>query len=475
MRNLKPFALSCVAALALSACNFAPKYERPDVKLAQTWPVSDNAQAKSIATLNWETLYPDPRLQALIHTALEKNYDLRLAVAHLQEARALWGVQKADQLPNASVGVSRTGSRTPASVQNNTQPAYETNNYSAGLNLLSYEVDVWGRVANLSAAAKANYVASEEDRRTIRMSLISDVANAYLQVQELEERTGLAINTVETRSKSLALVRAKRDLGAASDLDVLTAEGSLTSAQADASALDRQRQQAINGLKLLIGGDWPANLPASPVLSAQTLPPQLLADVPSQVLLDRPDVRAAEQRLIAANANIGAARAAFLPKIQLTGSLGSASPSLSGLFGAGTKSWSFVPSIQAPLFDAGRNSANLDVAQARKVAAVASYEKTIQTAFREVADLLVAQATLQDQLQAQNANLKSQNERLRLVQSRYDLGSANQLELLDAQRDSYTAQQNSVQVLRQLFSTTALLFKALGGGDEVRPTPTKKP
>jgi multidrug efflux system outer membrane protein len=177
--------------------------------------------------------------------------------------------------------------------------------------------------------------------------------------------------------------------------------------------------------------------------------------------------------LIAANANIGAARAAFLPKIQLTGALGSASPSLSGLFGAGTKSWSFVPSLQQPLFDGGRTSANVDVAQARKVAAVASYEKTIQTAFREVADLLVAQTTLQDQLQAQNAYLKSQTERLRLVQSRYALGSANQLELLDAQRDSYTAQQNAVQVLRQLFSTTALLFKALGGGDEARPQDAK--
>ena len=473
MRNIKPSALSCAAMLILSACNFAPKYERPDAKLAQAWPVEAASQAQSVASLNWESLYPDPRLQALIRIALEKNHDLRLAIARLQEARALWGVQKADQLPNANVGVSRTGSRTPPAVLNGAQQAYETNNYSAGLNLLSYEVDVWSRVANLSAAAKASYVATEEDRRTIRMGLISDVANAYLQVQELQERTNLAMDTVQARNQSLLLIRAKRDLGAASDLDVLTAQGALASAQADASALDRQQQQALNGLKLLIGGEWPANLPASTPLSTQSLPPQLLADVPSQVLLGRPDVRAAEQRLIAANANIGAARAAFLPKIQLTGALGSASPSLSGLFGAGTKSWSFVPSLQQPLFDGGRTSANVDVAQARKVAAVASYEKTIQTAFREVADLLVAQTTLQDQLQAQNAYLKSQTERLRLVQSRYALGSANQLELLDAQRDSYTAQQNAVQVLRQLFSTTALLFKALGGGDEARPQDAK--
>ena len=462
MHKFRKHALALVALIAVGGCSLAPKYERPNTKLDDAWPVPELNNALSMGQLNWETLYPDPRLQALIRTALEKNHDLRLAVARLQEARGLWGVQKADQLPNATVGLTRSASLTPGGVTASSVP-YELNSVTAGLNLLSYEVDVWGRVANLSAAAKASYVATEEDRRTIRMGLISDVANAYLQVQELEERTQLAHDTVEARQKSLALVRSKRDVGAASDLDVLTADGSLSSALADESAIDRQRQQAINGLKLIIGGEWPANLPAKQILSAQSLPPKLLADLPSQVLLRRPDVRAAEQRLMAANANIGAARAAFLPKIQLTGALGSSSTSLSNLFGAGTRSWSFIPSIQQPLFDGGRNSSNLDVAQARKVAAVASYEKTIQTAFREVADLLVAQSTLQDQLNAQNANLKSQNERLRLVQSRYALGAANQLELLDAQRDSYSAQQNAVQVLRQLFSTTSLLFKALGG------------
>ena len=465
MRNFSPYVLPLLVATALSACSLSPLYERPNPKLESAWPVPDANNGVHTAQLHWEALYPDPRLQTLIRVALEKNHDLRLAVARLQEARALWGVQKADQLPTATVGLSRSASLTPGGV-GASPVAYELNSVSAGLNLLSYEIDVWGRVANLSAAAKASYVATEEDRRTIRMGLISDVANAYLQVQELEERTQLAHDTVATRNKSLQLARAKRNVGAASDLDVFTAEGSLSSAQADESALERQRQQAINGLKLLVGGELPGNLPAQPVLSTQTLPPQLLADLPSQVLLRRPDVRSAEQRLMAANANIGAARAAFLPKIQLTGAFGNASTSLGSLFGAGTRAWSFMPSIQQPLFDGGRNSANVDVAQARKVAAVANYEKTLQTAFREVADLLVAQATLQDQLQAQNTNLNSQNERLRLVQSRYALGAANQLELLDAQRDSYTAQQISVQVLRQLFSTTALLFKALGGGDE---------
>ena len=340
MRNFRKATYLLVASMVAGGCSLAPKYERPNPKLDTAWPVPELNNALNMGQLNWETLYPDPRLQALIRTALEKNHDLRLAVARLQEARALWGVQKADQLPTATVGLTRTASLTPGGVTASSV-AYELNSVTAGLNLLSYEVDVWGRVANLSAAAKASYVATEEDRRTIRLGLISDVANAYLQVQELEERTQLTHDTVEARRQSLTLVRAKRDVGAASDLDVLTADGSLSSALADESALDRQRQQAINGLKLLIGGEWPANLPEQQLLSKQNLPPKLLADLPSQVLLRRPDVRAAEQRLMAANANIGAARAAFLPKIQLTGALGSSSTSLSNLFGAGTRSWNF--------------------------------------------------------------------------------------------------------------------------------------
>lgn len=459
---------SVCAALLTSACSMAPTYERPTPVLGTSWPQVANMPATApgvlASELTWQALYPDPRLQALIQHALTNNHDLRIAVARVAEARGLWGVQQADQLPNANLGLSRTGSRTPVGVANNAVPI-EINRYDSGLSLLSFELDFWGRVANLSEAARANYVATEEDRRMVRMGLVSDVVNAYLQAQEMQERVSLARDTVDARSQTLSLVKKKRTLGAASDLEVHSAQGALATANADHMALERQRVQALNALTLLVGGQMPTDLPAPWRLADQNMSPRLVAEVPSDVLLRRPDVRAAEQGLMAANANIGAARAAFLPKMQLTGALGSASTSLSGLFQSGTRAWSFVPSLQAPLFDGGRTSANVDVAQARKVMAVAAYEKTLQTAFREVADLLVARETLLEQLNAQNANRRSQDERLRLVQARYQAGGANQLELLDAQRESFSAQQASVQVLRQLYSTTAMLYKALGGGD----------
>ena len=460
-----------VATLALcSACSLAPTYQRPEVTLP-AWPsapvVSGVGQAPSVTQLRWESVYTDARLQGLIRIALERNHDLRLAVARQEQARAIWDIQRADQIPTPTASLTRTGSFTPAGVANNAN-GFNINRFDANLNLLSFELDFWGRLANLSEAAKANFEASDEDRRVVRMGLISEVANAYLLVLELQEREQLAQQTQASRELFLQLVQRKRDAGAASDLEVAVAQGAIATAQADTVALTRQRQQAHNALMLLVGGALPADLPAGRALTDQNLTPRWAADLPSEVLLRRPDVRAAESRLRAANANIGAARAAFLPRIQLTGAVGSASTNLGSLFQDGTRSWSFVPSIQQPLFDAGRASGGVDLAQARKVEAVANYEKTLQQAFREVADLLVARDTLQQQLEAQLAYASSQRERLRLTDARYQAGIASQLDWLDAQRDHFTAQQSLRQVLRQLYGTTAQLYKALGGGDEDR-------
>lgn len=460
-----------LAALALcSACSLAPTYQRPEVALP-AWPGAAQtgrpSEAPSAAQLRWEAVYTDARLQGLIRVALERNHDLRLAVARQEQARALWGIQRADQIPTPTASLTRTGSFTPVGVANNAN-GFNINRFDANLNLLSFELDFWGRLANLSAAAKASFEASDEDRRVVRMGLISEVANAYLLVLELQEREQLAQQTLTSREQFLQLVLRKRDAGAASDVDVSVAQGAIATAQADSVALTRQRQQALNALGLLVGGALPNDLPAGRSLAEQSLAPSWAADLPSEVLLRRPDVRAAESRLRAANANIGAARAAFLPRIQLTGAVGTASTNLGSLFQDGTRSWSFVPSLQQPLFDAGRASGGVDLAQARKVEAVASYEKTLQQAFREVADLLVARDTLQQQLVAQNAFASSQLERLRLTEARYQAGSASQLDWLDAQRDHYNAQQSVRQVQRQLYGATALLYKALGGGDEGR-------
>jgi len=458
-------AVALAAVCALSACSLAPTYKRPEADLAKSWSAQTSAADTSqLQDIPWESLYTDEQLRGLIRTALERNHDLRIAVARVEEARALWGVQGADQLPSATMSVGRTASLTPAGVINN-PVATSINRFDANVNLVSFEVDFWGRVADMTQAAKSNYQASAEDQRVVRLSLISDVANGYYLVKDLELRSQWAAQTASGRQQLFDLTVRKQALGAASDVDVATAQTALSTAQSDQFTTDRALQQARNALALLVGGRLPVDVPAAVPLDTQTLSLSWGGNLSSDVLLRRPDVRAAEQRLVAANANIGVARAAFLPRLQLTGASGSASTSLNGLFDSGSRSWSFVPTLQMPLFDWGRTTGNLDVAQARKVQAVATYEKTLQQAFREVADLLVARDTLQQQLAAQSNWVQSQQQRLRVMEVRYEQGSANQFDLVDAQRDALTAQQSRVQVLRQLLGTTAQLYKALGGGE----------
>jgi multidrug efflux system outer membrane protein len=380
----------------------------------------------------------------------------------------MYGVQQADRLPNANLNVTRNASATPASTSMITGQRYKTQRYDVNLGLLSFELDFWGRVANLSAAAKAQYLATEAAQTAFRLSLIADVANAYLSGIELDERVRLAAETVRTRVEIRELVARRRAVGMASELDWLQAEGAYQSAQVELAGVQRQQAAARTMLDVLVGRPLAQieNLPPPRSLAEQDIRPDLIAGLPAEVLLQRPDVMAAEQRLIAANANIGAARAAFLPKITLTGTVGTASRTLAGLFDAGSGAWTFQPALVQPLFDAGRNSANVDIAGARKVVAVADYEKTLQLAFREVADLLSDREKLGEQLAAQQANAMAQQQRLKLVEARYRAGLISQLELLDAQRDTFTAEQAAVQMRRQVLANAAQLYKALAGGRE---------
>lgn len=458
--------VACAAACALSACSLAPTYKRPDVDLNQTWSTSAGvADASQLQDMAWESLYTDAYLRGLIRAALERNHDMRIAVGRMQEARAMWGVQGADQLPSATMSLGRTESLTPAGILNTSATPVRLNRYDANVNLVSFEVDFWGRVADLTQAAKSNYQGSAQDQRVVQMALISDVANGHYLVQDLELRNQWSKQIAQGRQQLFDLTLRKQALGAASDVDVAAAQTVLSAAQSDQLTTERALQQARNALVLLVGGRLPADLPAAVPLDEQQMSLTWGANLSSDVLLRRPDVRAAEQRLIAANANIGVARAAFLPRLQLTGATGSASNSLNGLFDAGSRSWSFIPSLQMPLFDWGRTTGNLDIAHARKVQSVAMYEKTVQQAFREVADLLVARDTLQQQLTSQTRWVQSQQQRLRVMEVRYAQGAANQFDVLDAQRDALNAQQSRVQVLRQLLGTTAQLYKALGGGE----------
>ncbi len=458
--------LVAIGLIALGGCNLAPDYVRPAPPVSAQWPESAPASgARHVADIGWRSFFPDPRLQALIAAALDNNRDMRIATARVAEARALYGIQRADRLPNIDLNADRHAARTPDEVAQIGR-SVTTQRYDVNLGLLSFELDFWGRVKNLSDAALASYLSTEEARRAFRLSLISDVANAYLTSQEMDERTALTRETLRSRQETRDLTDKRREVGVAGDLDFLTADTALQSARAELSSLERQQATAGNALRLLVG-QASAELPPGRHLSEQGIVADLEAGLPAVVLLKRPDVLAAEQKLIAANANIGAARAAFFPQITLTALYGTASNSLAGLFKAGSEAWSFQPVLSQPLFDAGRNASNVDLAEARKVIAVAEYEKTIQQAFREVADLLAARSKLSEQLQAQEATAAAQQQRLLLTEARYKGGVASYLELLDAQRESFTTQQDAVQVRTQSLSTAVQLYKALGGGDEM--------
>lgn len=452
-------------AVVLGGCSMMPTYQRPSAPIPQAWPGSVKLKATTgLALSDWQHYFPDPRLQALIAIALENNRDLRVATARIAEARAQYGIQRADRLPNLNLGATENASRTPASLSY-TGAQLTTRRYDVGVNLLSYELDFWGRVSSLNAAAKASYFATESAQRAFRLSLIADVANAYLSLLEMRERSRLAETTVKARAESRELIARRRDAGVSSDTDWLQAEGSYQAAVAELASLKQQQAAAENLLNLLLGKSITEikDLPPGRSLAEQGISSGLFAGLPAEVLLRRPDVMAAEQQLIAANANIGAARAAYFPRISLTGSVGTASRSLAGLFDAGSGAWSFQPSIIQPLFDAGRTSANVDVARARKAMAVAEYEKTIQQAFREVADLLSARDKLAEQLAAQQANADAQNHLLRLVEARYKAGIVSHLEVLDAQRQAFAAEQGAIQVRRAWLSAATQLYKALAG------------
>jgi len=458
---LRAFRGAALITLAwLAGCSQIPAYQRPAAPVPQQF-VADMPTTDAAALPDWQAYFPDPALHTLIEAALANNRDMRIALARVEEARALAGVARADRFPTLEAQANANRTRTPADLSG-VGVARTTSRYEVGLGVTAFELDFWGRVAALNEAARAQYLASDEAARSFRVSLIGDVAGTWYQLIELAERTRLADDTLKTREESLVLIRKRREAGLATDLDVLAAESLAESVRAQWADLKRQRAQTENALRLLTGMAVP--LPETPGAMSQTALAGLAPGLPSDVLLRRPDVRAAEQRLIASNANVGVARAAFFPRIALTGNLGTASSALSGLFDVGSQAWLFQPILTLPLFDAGRNRANLEVAEARKVQAVADYEKTIQQAFREVADALAARTTYAEQLRAQEANLRAINARLERVKARERAGIANYLEVLDASRDAFSTEQALVTSRLQVLGAQVTLYKALGGG-----------
>jgi len=462
---------SLLLAALLSGCSLAPELNKPALPTAGEYPAEPNGYAVSDAArravdTGWREFFPDPRLQALIEQALENNRDLRLAVLNIEAARAAYDIQRADRLPSVNAQGQFTRARTPESVSPTGQ-AVTSSQYQVGLGVAAFELDFFGRVRSLSEAALAQYLATEEAARSAQISLVAEVARAYLAERALAEQLELARSTLKAREDSYKLAQQRFQAGATSALDLRQQETLLESARVSVATLVRQRAQAENALTLLVGKPL-RDLPEPVRLEEQKIVADIPAGLPSDLLTQRPDIRAAEQRLISANANIGAARAAFFPRITLTGSVGTVSSELNDLFGSGTGMWSFMPQITLPIFDAGRNRANLALSEVRKNQAIVDYERAIQVAFREVADALVARGALEEQLASQERLTAAQAERVKLAEQRYNSGVASYLDVLDAQRELFAAQQALVQV-RQLRLTNAVdLYRSLGGGLQER-------
>ena len=475
--------LGIAIALAAGGCTFVPTYERPVAPVAPAFrgaPDSSTTASGTLATrpaseIDWREFFLDARLRNLVESALANNRDLRVAVLAIERARAQYQIQSADRLPT----VNATGQHTDQRVSGSSSPSnvgYRIGFYQAGVGITSYELDFFGRVRALESAALAQYYATEEARRAAQISLVASIANTWLALLADDAQIALARKTIDSREASLRLARLRVQAGVAGELDLRAAESQLAIASAALAQAERQRALDVNALELLVGrpltdaelATAPDPAGASDSAGDALAVPQILADVPaglpSELLERRPDIRAAEQQLVAANANIGAARAAFFPRIALTANFGAVSGDLLGLFSAANRTWSFVPSASLPLFDGGRNRAALEVAQANREIAIAQYERAIQVAFREVADALAGRATLGRQLEALRAQARAETERVRVTELRQRGGVASTLELLDAQRALFTAEQAVLQLRLQQLQNQVAVYRALGGG-----------
>ena len=451
------------AALVLTGCaNLAPAYERPATPVPAAYPgaAADGAAATDI---DWRTFFADGKLRSLIALALDNNRDLRVAILNIEQARAQYRVQDAQTLPTVNATGSGTSARTPASLSS-TGTAVTSHQYSANLGVSAYELDLFGRVRNLSSQALEQFLATEQARRTTQISLVAEVTSGYLTWAADLERLALARETLRSQSESYQLTQTRYELGAASALTLRQLQTSVESARVDVARYTGQVAQDRNALALLLGTQVPDALAPDALGDALNALPDLPAGVPSDLLLRRPDLLQSEHQLKAATANIGVARAAFYPRISLTATAGSSSADLSGLFKAGSGSWSFIPQISLPIFDGGANQANLDSAKAAQGIAVAQYEKAIQTAFREVADALAQRSAVGDQLQAQNALVQASGEVLQMSQARFDRGVDSYLDVLDAQRSWYSARQTLIATRLARLTNGVTLYKALGGG-----------
>ncbi|AKU12774.1 RND efflux system, outer membrane lipoprotein, NodT family [Azoarcus sp. CIB] len=462
MTRLRTLVVAMAATLA-GACSLIPAYERPAAPVPAAFPDAPASAASASEAPAWRAYFADARLRELVELALANNRDLRIAALNIERARAQYGIQRADLFPSIAASGGQTAQRLPADLSR-TGEAGTTRQYSATVGFSAYELDFFGRIRSLNEQALEQYLGSEEARRSAQISLVAEVADAWLRLAADRERQTLANNTLATRQKSYELTKRSFDVGATSAVDLRQAQTLLEGARADAARYTSLVAQDRNALALVVGAEVPVGLLPQGLTDSITSVAELPAGVPSEVLTRRPDILQTERQLGAANASIGAARAAFFPRITLTAAAGTASSTLDGLFEAGSGTWSFVPQISLPIFEAGRLTANLEATKVQREIVVAQYEKAIQSAFREVADALADRATLAEQLDARRKLVEATEASFKLSEARYKAGIDSYFGLLDAQRSLYVAELDLIAVRQSDAANRIALYKALGGG-----------
>ena len=462
-----------LALTALNGCSLAPRYTPPQLPVPAEWPQgaayeTSTPGAATVSQIGWREFYRDERLRTVVDQSLTNNRDLRIATLNIERARALYRIRRADQFPTIEAVASGTAQRIPGSISP-TGGGSTVRDYRVEVGFASYELDLFGRVRNLKDQALQEYLAVVETQRSAHISLVAEVAAVWVTLATDRALLMLAQNTLESRSRSFDLTQRSYELGVASALDLERAGSGVERARDDVAASTRFVAQDLNALHLLVGAPVSEMLLPDASVDSVTALTDLPAGVPSSVLLQRPDILAAERRLIGAHASIGAARAAFFPSIGLTAVGGTASDSLSGLFGGGSGTWTLLPQIVQPIFTAGRNRARLRVAETEREIILAEYEKGIQIAFREVADALAGRGTIDGQLASQHAFVRGTQRTYDLTEARYRAGIDSSLSLLDAQRELYASQQTLIVTQLARETNLVTLYKVLGGGWKAGP------
>jgi multidrug efflux system outer membrane protein len=469
--NAKILLVAAGVSIFLAGCSMAPSYTRPQPPVPADWPqgppyrdAGPAPAAKPVSALGWRGFFTDPDLQTVIGMALEHNRDLRLAALNVERARGLYGIMRADLFPILEAVASGRKQRLPFTTSGDTGESVTTERYDVSLGATSWEIDFFGRIRSLKDQALEEYLATDQARRSVQILIVSDVANAYLLLAADRENLRLSESTLEAQRSAYDLVRRRFELGLASELDVHLAQMSVDTARVAVARYTQRAAQDENALDLLAGTPVPRRL--LPVdLDSVRPPAEISAGMSSEVLLGRPDILAAEHLLKGANANIGAARAAFFPRISLTAAFGTASPELSGLFGSGSAAWTFSTEAALPIFDA-RTWPALAVSKVDREIAVARYERAIQNAFREVADALAVRGTVNKQIAARKSLVDASAQSYRLSTIRYEKGIDDYLGVLDAQRSLYVAQQALILVRLEGVANQVRLYATLGGGGE---------